>query len=389
MRIEEKTQKFIEKAHEIHGNKYDYSKVDYKKASEKVCIICHEKDEFGEEHGEFWQTPHDHLRNHGCPRCSGRGKLTKELFIKKANRIHNNKYDYSKVGYINTKSKVTIICPEHGEFQQTPDNHLSGQGCPKCRYIKAASSHKYPVKSVEKFIEDAKKVHGNKYDYSKFKYINNKTKGIIICPEHGEFLQDPSNHLKGRGCPECGKRIRKRKTTEEFIKQAKAIHGDKYDYSKTVYTRKQDKVLIHCNICGVDFWQEANSHINHKSGCPECNKHNKISKGEQLVIKILDSIGIKYEYLHKEFDSIHNRSFIYDFYIEKDNKKYIIEYNGRQHYMPIEYLGGEIRYEQQIIRDNSLREYCNLQNYNLLEIKYDVKDSEVENMIKNFLNENN
>lgn len=390
------TEEFIQESKQIHGDKYDYSKVDYVNANTKVCIICHEKDEFGDEHGEFWQKPSDHLHNHGCPKCSKRGKLTTEDFIKKSSHIHNNKYDYSKSQYINNASKICIVCHEndengieHGEFWQVAKNHLKGQGCPKCKLQNQKGKPSKARKTIKEFVEEARRVHGDKYDYSRFNYITNAIKGIIICPEHGEFEQNPDNHLRGRGCPECGKKIRKRKTTEEFISQAKAIHGDKYDYSKTVYTRKQDKVLIHCNTCGTDFWQEASSHIVHKCGCPECNKRNKISKGEQLVMKILDNIGINYTYQYKEYDSIHNRNFIYDFYLEKDNKKYIIEYNGRQHYVPIEYLGGEIRYEQQVKRDANLKEYCNLQNYNLLEIKYDTKDAEVEQLIKNFLNENN
>lgn len=127
------TEWFINKAKEIHGNKYDYSKVEYKKNNIKVCIIC-------PEHGEFWQTPNDHLNYRGCPKC-GKEHLkklfskTKEQFILGAKKIHGDTYDYSKVEYINAKTKVCIICNEHGEFFVTPDGHLQGRGCPVCGQI--------------------------------------------------------------------------------------------------------------------------------------------------------------------------------------------------------------------------------------------------------------
>ena len=124
---------FIEKAKEIHGDKYDYSKVDYINNKTKICIICHEKDEDGIEHGEFWQRPNDHISSKaGCPKCRGSHLYTKEEFIKKANKVHNNKYDYSLVEYRGNKNHIKIICPIHGEFEQRPDKHLRGQGCPKC-----------------------------------------------------------------------------------------------------------------------------------------------------------------------------------------------------------------------------------------------------------------
>lgn len=316
-------------------------------------------------------------------------KLSKEDFIQKVHEIHGDKYDYSKVDYINYSTKVCIICPKHGEFWMTPSNHINGkQGCPKCKFEKQSKEPHRKSKTTEQFIEDAKKIHVDKYDYSKFIYINNKTKGIIICPKHGEFLQEPSNHLKGMGCPECGRKIRKRKTTEQFILEAIQKHGNKYSYDKTIYVRKQDKVLIHCNICGTDFWQEASAHLKGQ-GCPECNKNNSISKGEQLVMNILNELKIPFDYQVKEYDCIHNRNFIYDFVINLNNKKYIIEYNGRQHYIPIEYLGGKLRFSEQTLRDENLRDYCKIKKYNLLEIKYDIKDNQIKTLIKDFIYGNN
>ena len=118
---------FVEKSKSIHGEKYDYSKVDYKNNSTKVLIIC-------PKHGEFLMRPADHFNGQGCPKCksenlSNKFSMGKEAFIKKALSVHENKYDYSKVEYKNNRTKVCIICPEHGEFWQTPDKHITGQGC--------------------------------------------------------------------------------------------------------------------------------------------------------------------------------------------------------------------------------------------------------------------
>ena len=189
---------FIKKAREKHGDKYDYSKVDYVGVLKKVCIIC-------PKHGEFWQEANNHLRGQGCPKCNGdkireRQILSKEGFIKKARLVHGNKYDYSKVNYANNATKLCIICPKHGEFWQTPNGHLSGQGCPKCGL---ENSREKQASTKEEFIKKAREKHGDKYDYSKVEYINANTKVCIICPQHGEFWQRPNSHLSGHGCHKC------------------------------------------------------------------------------------------------------------------------------------------------------------------------------------------
>ena len=201
MFMDKKTIDFIEKAKAVHGTKYDYSKVEYVKATEKVCIICHE-------HGEFWQTHNNHLRGKGCTSCNGNKKLTKEEFISKARQIHDNKYDYSKVNYVNNSTKVCIICPEHGEFWQSPCHHLQGDNCPKC-------SHQSYCDTKESFIKKAQKIHGDRYDYSKVKYINAHTKVCISCPIHGDFWAIPTNHISGKGCPIC-----KESKYERLIREA-------------------------------------------------------------------------------------------------------------------------------------------------------------------------
>ena len=148
------------------------------------------------------------------------------IFIEKARQIHNDKYDYSKVNYVNSRTKVCIICPTHGEFWQTPHNHLKGYGCAECGKEKSHLSKM----TTEDFIVKSKEIHGNKYDYSKACYKTCDTKVCIICPEHGEFWQTPSNHINGRGCPKCANEKRKNallKDTKLFIDAATLIHNGK------------------------------------------------------------------------------------------------------------------------------------------------------------------
>ena len=194
------TNQFIEKAKKVHGDFYNYSKTDLEKRDNKnrVIVIC-------PIHGEFLVDVSSHLRGTKCNQCarlesSSKKRKTKEYFVEKAKEIHGNKYDYSKVMYEKMANKVCIICPEHGEFWQTPLNHLNGSGCPKCGYNKISVKLK---SNADEFVEKAKEIHGNKYDYSKIKYVNAHTKVCIICPEHGEFWQTPHDHLSGRGCPIC------------------------------------------------------------------------------------------------------------------------------------------------------------------------------------------
>jgi hypothetical protein len=181
------TENFIEKAIKIHGNKYNYSKVNYMKSNIPITIIC-------PIHGEFLIKPENHLVGSSCPYCYNDGKLTTNEFINRSNIIHNFSYDYSKVDYKGYCIPITIICPEHGEFLQKPDGHLAGKGCQYC------SGHKLNTKI---FIEKAIKIHGDRYDYSKVNYIHNEIKLLIVCKIHGEFLQNSCEHLKGKGCPKC------------------------------------------------------------------------------------------------------------------------------------------------------------------------------------------
>jgi len=197
-----------------------------------------------------------------------RRKTTKQ-FIEESRKVHQDTYDYSKVKYINNQTKVTITCIKHGDFFQIPSSHIYKKaGCPSC----AIENRTYKLrKTQKKFIEEAKKIHKDIYDYSKIEYISSFKKVEIICNKHGSFWQDPSLHLIGRGCKKCfieKQTNRKRKGVKRFIKEAKEIHQDTYDYSKIKYVNNKIKIEIICKTHGI-FWQIPSHHL-HGSGCPNC-----------------------------------------------------------------------------------------------------------------------
>lgn len=192
------TEEFITKAKAVHGDLYDYSSTAYVNSDTKLTMVC-------KIHGEFSQLPRDHLYTKGCKKCSVGEMCDTESFIEKASLVHNNYYSYNSVNYTNSRTKVTITCPEHGDFEQAPSSHVnSKQGCTKCGYIRMSTNQQY---TTETFIKKAKEVHGDKYDYSKTRYIYHSEPVTIVCSKHGEFQQKPSYHLGGSNCQECANEL--------------------------------------------------------------------------------------------------------------------------------------------------------------------------------------
>lgn len=261
----------------------------------------------------FYQSPNNHLNGDGCPKCNGGTKYTKEIFIEKAVKVHGNKYDYSLVNYINSGKKVIIKCSLHGEFEQTPEGHLVGHGCNLC-----AIEYKRNLfaSSPENFIIKANEVHEGKYSYFS-DYINNNIKISIFCDKHGVFKQTPGNHLAGKGCSKCSKSKNELKTGK-FIKE----------------------------LLGDDLNIE----------------HPKKFKADQFEVR---------------------KNIFVDYYFELQNKKYIVEYNGKQHYEQCWVITNE-KFIKQQKRNEFLREMCIKEDINLIEIdgrKY------TNNKIKKYLSE--
>lgn len=209
--------------------------------------------------------------------------FTTEKFIEKARAIHGERYDYKQAKYQHNKIKITVTCKQHGDFNLTPNHHLSGIGCPKC-----GNKNLFISDDTETFIQKAKKVHGNRYDYSKAKYINNLTKLVIVCKQHGEFLQKPESHKQGRGCLRCVNRSEGKKTmsTEEFVKRANNKHNCKYDYHRTQYINQYTKIIVTCKQHG-DFKQWPNNHLR-GYGCFQCSRTLKSSKPETEFLDYLN-----------------------------------------------------------------------------------------------------
>jgi hypothetical protein len=245
------TLSFIAKASIVHADRYTYDRAVYTASRDRITITC-------EDHGDFTQVAADHVRGVGCPACSGNSKMTTETFIRRAREIHGNRYSYDATEYQNSKKLVRIGCPIHGDFLQTPDSHLSGKGCDACGGTKK--------KTTAQFVEDARRVHADAYEYDRAVYVGALEKLIITCPTHGDFRQTPNNHLSGFGCAKCAGCATK--DHAEFYEQASAIHNDKYTYPDS-YVRAKSKVEIVCPIHGP-FQQRPADHLHLQQGCPSC-----------------------------------------------------------------------------------------------------------------------
>jgi very-short-patch-repair endonuclease len=374
------TETFIKKAIEVHGYKYDYSKTFFESSHINLTIIC-------PIHGKFLKSPANHLyRKQGCPKCtlemmSIKNRDSIKQFIRKGKKVHNDIYNYDRVVYINAHTKIMIGCSEigHGYFPQTPNAHLRGSGCPICGQKERRSKR---VMTLKEFIKRSKKIYNNKYDYSKVIYANSITNIIIICPIDGEFLQTPSNHLKGNGCRKCSARLKHPNqtiTTEECINRAIKTHGNTYLYDKTIYKNSKTKMLVGCRKIGHGYFpQFPYSHFK-GSGCPIC----RLSRGESAIAKMLENKNIKY-LRQKTFKYCKNiRELKFDFYLSQLNM--LIEFNGQQHYTSMGYWnkhGKSLEYQQHC--DSIKKDYALSHGYRFLVIKY---TDNIEEVLNKFLAE--
>jgi hypothetical protein len=198
--------------------------------------------------------------------------MSKESFLVKALAKYGSTYNYDSVVYVNSQTKVTIFYPRHGAFTQRPSMHLFGQGCPRCS--KEATEARL---ALSRAIKKTNYIHGGKYSYSLIPSIlaSFKERVEIVCPTHGVFRKEWKSHLHGGGCPECENeplRIITLMKGEDYFARAREVHGDKYDYSLSVYTGVTKKLKIICKACGLEFTRTAGNHLYKKHGCPEQGK---------------------------------------------------------------------------------------------------------------------
>jgi hypothetical protein len=365
--------KFIQEANIIHNNNYDYSKFTYISAKHNTIIIC-------SIHGEFEQTPNSHLQGQGCKKCANnkikeRMSIPWNIYKEDLQKIHNNKYDYSKVVWKGVDIDIIVECPIHGEFIIRPADHKRGRECQKC----SKETHiQYNKLDTNNFIEKCIQIWGNKYDYSKTEYLGANDKVIIICDKHGEFEQLPSNHYKYEGCKYCNDKdihrknvfnIRnielKEKCKKEFETKTNKIHNNKYDYSKTNYIDAKTKITIICKEHG-EFNVTPNNHLR-GNGCPECGK----IKSTEAKIK-------PYEEYHKEFIKLYGDK--YDYSLVKWNGSSIkisvlCKKHGLFNILPYLHVNGKAcpKCSNQFSR-------MSIDWLTYMEIKYDVKINHAQNI---------
>ena len=354
-------QEYIKQCKNVNPE-YDYSEIGFTTISGQfVTPIC-------KKHGKFRVNAAGLRSKHiECPECKREDRFNS--FILKARKIHGEKYQYDLSTYKNNKIPIRIICPEHGEFWQAIGDHLKGYGCSKC-------SRKYKP-TTEEWIKKVAPIYNYKYDYSKVKYIDNKTPVTVICPDHGEFYPIPNNHLKGvSGCPKCSALKRHdmySKTTEQFVEDAIKIHGDRYDYSKTKYYNKSTPVIITCKKHG-DFSQVPSAHLS-GSGCPACSFKNQgilYSKIQKHFPNLIFEQEYTSEWLGKQR---------LDIYCPMYN--FAIEYDGEQHFSPIDYFGGESYFRIIQQRDIEKNNKCKSNNCKLFRVKFGYSEFDYEELINN------
>jgi len=374
---------FIEKVNIIWNNKFDYSEVEYINGLTDIKVIC-------PEHGLFITKPQWHLQKSQCPECSKlvrkiamtkfnqeNKRLSNEDWILKARKIHNNKFDYSKTNYINATTKIIIICSEHGEHLMFPHSHIEGHGCPVCAKIATSNSN---TLTQQQFLDRVKDIPN--LSFEKTLYVSKREKVIVTCKIHGDYETTAEVLLKGGGCKKCasdklsGDRIW---STDGFIQKATLIHGDKYDYSNVNYTGTFNKVDILCKKHNLIFSQTPASHIQN-SGCPLC----KSSQAENTINLYLSNKNIKFETQKTFSDLKFIRLLKFDFYLIDHN--ILIEYDGEQHFRPVDYFGGEEAFNNLQLKDKIKNEYCKVNNIPLLRIKY--SDVNITDLIDNFIEEN-
>jgi hypothetical protein len=431
----DKQKAFIKAAREIHGRRYDYSRVRYNTSEIKIDIVC-------KQHGPFPQTPDNHLwRKSGCPICAKekRGKERRErfgkTFIERAKTVHGDKYDYRKTKYFKTEELVTITCPIHGDFRKTPHEHLGGSGCQKCGH--ANKNRERCEAAAASFIPRARNIHGRKYDYSKVIYEDSRQYILVGCRKrgHGFFPIRPTNHLHGWGCPKCkADKSSKthRYTKSEFVRLARKVYGNTYTYPGK-YVDGKTPMRLRCNKHGP-FMQPPSSHLN-GHGCRKCGdertcealfdthdvfikkahavhgskytypvEYERVSKpitiicpkhgsfkqrpdshtqghgcercseswGEREVARILERLGIEFE-VEKRFKECRDKlPLSFDFWIPSLNT--LVEYDGEQHFRTNKFFGGVERLKLTQRRDRIKSLYAKRTGKKLTRIKYTITD---------------
>lgn len=357
-----KVKDFLEKADRTHSKNLIYlfkgedlrqlskerKNNEYLVKEDKLVIIC-------PIHGKYVRSRRVHLRSrHDCPICATNHMRTQyDEFVRLAKLKHGDTYDYSvSTDYTKADALVTIRCLKHGLFRQRAYGHYNmGNICPKC-------SKDRERLGLEAFLAKAAEIHKGKYNYKKIKYLPTTSDMVkIICLHHGMFIQRASSHLDGCGCPACGKNVN-RKTTEQFINESKALFPNKFTYEHTEYINNKHKIILTCIRHGP-FTITPNQHLSHGICCPKCNS----SFGEILLRLYLNKYGIVAIEQYR-LGTLHK----FDFAIP--DAKILIEFDGQQHFEPVEKFGGVEGYNKRKRNDAIKTELSILAGYDLIRFNY-------------------
>lgn len=370
------TEDFISKSIKIHGDKFDYKNCVYINNHTPMEILC-------KEHNiTFMQSAVNHYKGRGCDLCSNEaiGNLNRkplEKFIQESKNKFRNKFEYSEVIYKNQITTIKLFCNDCQKWIfQRPIDHLL-YGCVDCNELNATLRDR--KKSYELFLKNAEIVHGDRYLYGNVNYINGDIKVSIVCKKHNfMFYQSPHYHIEGRNCPKCAQEQRiltSRRPRDEFINECIEIFDKQYDYSLVEYKGIHQPVTIKCNDCGNYFKLRPTQHLYYRMGCIHCKSN--LSKGELSILKCLESLNRKYVNEFWTSECKHLLPLPFDFAVvdENENVKYLIEYQGEQHFRPVNF--GGISDEEALenfnatIRNDSIKkEYCENNNIPILYISY-------------------
>ena len=311
-----------------------------------------------------------HISGHGCPMCKSeldakKNSCTKEKFLKISRQKFGDKFDYTRLNYVDCNTSINLVCSVHGKsFNIKPIKHIRNKtgGCPVCGK-ELSLRRQMPL---EKFLRLANERHKNRYDYSKTKYGGIKKHIEIECPLHGAFIKSPEHHLSGQGCPKCSNERKSKEHIipfETFVERAKMIYSDLYGYEKSGYVKITAPISLECKKHGP-FTVLAKDHLNGQH-CPKC----KVSKGEQKIMSVLNTYSISYE-REKKFEDLKVKKMLrYDFYLPEYNM--CVEYHGIQHYKIVtKYKMTDESLRQNKRRDKLKKRYCRKNSIQYLCIPY-------------------
>jgi hypothetical protein len=352
------TEGFIVSAREIHGDKYDYTQVDYLNNHTSVRIVC-------TQHGPFYQSWQSHIsRAAGCPGCLLKYSTT-EAFVRDAQHVHGARYSYTDVVYVDTNTPVLVRCLQHGPFPVTPTNHIrNSSGCPECSG-RRMNTEMFRTKLYQRFPDFP-------HSLEKFDYVRAAKKATFVCRDHGDYQATPNMVLCGKGgCPKC---VGQHKTTEEFLAELSLKQPQLcslYDYTETSYQDTAHKIIVACSKHG-QFKLLPSNHLRGQ-GCPKCN----VSTGQLKVRLLLESFGINFEeeVTFPDLRGPQGKLYRFDFYLP--DHVTVIEYDGLQHFQPVKWSSSwtDVQAQRELetiqLRDKIKTQYCLDHNIRLIRIAHD------------------